>query len=123
MKLYATTLLIASLTASAAAFSAVAPKKSAAKAASGGGPSLDPIDRSLKGIDADADTFDPTAGDSPALTRNNNDEVWVPQVRNTHILWLLDPLLTLSLSHTYRYLCRFFSHTLLLLLLHDTVLR
>jgi hypothetical protein len=26
------------------------------------------------------------------------------------------------LSHTYRYLCRFFSHTLLLLL-HDTVLR
>lgn len=39
------------------------------------------VDKSLKGIDAgaDHDIFDPLAGDSPALIRNNNDEVWVPQ--------------------------------------------
>jgi hypothetical protein len=35
----------------------------------------------MKGIDKDPSTFDPTAGDSPALTRNNKDQVWVPQVR------------------------------------------
>jgi hypothetical protein len=76
MKLYSA-LLIASLTASASAFSAVVPNQSAAKAA------FVPIDRSLKGIDADAATFDPVSGENPALTRNNNDEVWVPQVRPT----------------------------------------
>jgi len=37
-----------------------------------------PIDRSLKGIDAEG-SFDPTSGDNPALIRNNNDEVWVSQ--------------------------------------------
>ncbi len=46
------------------------------------GPSTDPVDKSLKGIDAGAehDVFDPLGGDAPALVRNNNDEVWVPQV-------------------------------------------
>lgn len=80
MKFCTYSLLIAYLAASASAFSAVAPKSGAAKAANGGAPDLDPIDRSLKGIDADASVFDPTTGENPALTRNNNDEVWVPQV-------------------------------------------
>jgi hypothetical protein len=35
----------------------------------------------LRGIDKDESIFDPTGGDNPALTRNNNDQVWVPQVR------------------------------------------
>jgi len=41
----------------------------------------DPVDRSLNGIDSGAkhDVFDPLAGSKPALIRNNNDEVWVPQ--------------------------------------------
>jgi hypothetical protein len=39
------------------------------------------VDKSMEGMDSDPDTFDPTEGDSPALTRNNNGEVWVPQVR------------------------------------------
>jgi hypothetical protein len=39
------------------------------------------IDKRLEGIDSDPDTFDPTEGENPALIRNNNDEVWVPQVR------------------------------------------
>ena len=41
------------------------------------------IDKSLKGIDdsAEHDVFDPLSGDKPALIRNNNEEVWVPQVR------------------------------------------
>ena len=47
------------------------------------GPSTDPVDKTLTGIDdaAEHDVFDPHAGNNPALTRNNNDEVWVPQVR------------------------------------------
>jgi hypothetical protein len=69
----------------ASAFSAVAPSKSSASA-TGGGASMDPVDRSMQGIDADADAFDPTEGDSPALTRNNNDEVWVAQVSLYNIL-------------------------------------
>lgn len=72
MKFLSATLLIASLSASASAFSAVAPKSSAAKIGS--------VDKTLQNVDADADTFDPTSGENPALTRNNNDEVWVPQV-------------------------------------------
>lgn len=39
------------------------------------------IDKSLKGIDDGAEhgVFDPLSGDKPALIRNNNEEVWVPQ--------------------------------------------
>lgn len=46
------------------------------------GPSTDPVDKTLTGIDDDAahDVFDPHAGNDPALTRNNKDEVWVSQV-------------------------------------------
>lgn len=45
------------------------------------GPSQDPVDKTLNGIDDGAkhDIFDPQAGDKPALIRNNNEEVWVPQ--------------------------------------------
>jgi hypothetical protein len=34
----------------------------------------------MEGIDRDPDTFDPTEGENPAVTRNNNNEVWVQQV-------------------------------------------
>jgi ABC-type transport system substrate-binding protein len=65
--------------ASAAAFSAVAPKKSDATPSS-------IVDRSMKNVDASsATTFDPTTGAAPAVLRNNNNEVWVSQVRcRTH---------------------------------------
>jgi len=63
--------IAAALIGSANAFSAVAPNGNAAAA----------VDHSLKGIDDGAahDVFDPTAGDNAALTRNNKDDVWVPQ--------------------------------------------
>lgn len=63
--------IVAALVGSANAFSAVAPNGNAAAA----------VDHSLKGIDDGAahDVFDPTAGDNAALTRNNKDDVWVPQ--------------------------------------------
>ena len=69
------------------AFSAVAPpSKAAAKAGSGSGsggaPNLDPVDKTMGGVDAGDDSaFDPTSGAGAALTRNNKGEVWVPQVR------------------------------------------
>jgi hypothetical protein len=74
MRFVSATLLIASLATSASAFSAVAPKSAVAKAGS--------VDKTLQSVDADANVFDPTSGENPALTRNNNDEVWVPQVCN-----------------------------------------
>jgi hypothetical protein len=76
---FSTALILASMVNAASAFSAVAPPSSGAAT---GNP--EPVDRSLRGIDKDEATFDPTTGDSPALTRNNNDQVWVPQVR-THL--------------------------------------
>lgn len=63
-------LLFTSILASATAFSAVAPKSDAAA-----------IDRSMKDVDGSSMAFDPTDGEAPALQRNNNDEVWVSQVR------------------------------------------
>ena len=46
------------------------------------GPSQEPVDKTLEGIDDDAthDIFDPLEGEKPALIRNNKDEVWVQQV-------------------------------------------
>ena len=73
MKL-STALVLASMVNTASAFSAVSPSTSATG-------NTEAIDRSLKGIDTDETVFDPTEGKSPALIRNNNDEVWVPQVR------------------------------------------
>lgn len=75
MKFYSSVLL-ASMVSVAAAFSAVAPASSASATGS-----PDPVDRSMRGIDTDPATYDPTAGDRPAVTRNNNDQVWVQQVR------------------------------------------
>ena len=66
-------LLLTLCAASAAAFSAVAPKAGAGAVAKG------EIDRSMKGIDKKG-SFDPVEGENAALKRNNNDEVWVPQV-------------------------------------------
>lgn len=71
MKFLLSSLLLASLTSSAAAFSATVPRSTA--------PNLEPVDRTMEGIDAEG-AFDPTEGENPALTRNNNDEVWVSQV-------------------------------------------
>lgn len=73
---FCTALILASFANSVAAFSAVAPPTSVAAT---GKP--EPVDRSMKGIDSDPTTFDPTEGESPALIRNNKDQVWVPQVR------------------------------------------
>ena len=77
MKFFATALFLASSAISASAFSAVAPK---ANGAATGSP--EPIDKSLKGIDAEG-SFDPVEGENAALSRNNNGEVWVQQVRIT----------------------------------------
>lgn len=74
MKFYAALLLLT--VGQASAFSAVAPPKVSTPVVGG----TEPIDRSMKGIDADG-AFDPTEGGSPALQRNNKDEVWVSQVR------------------------------------------
>jgi hypothetical protein len=54
-------------------------------------PSTDIVDKTLAGIDdgAQHDVFDPLSGDSPALTRNNKSEVWVPQV-STHRMGCTD---------------------------------
>jgi len=68
MKFY-TALALALLAGNASAFSAVAPKSSTPAAASGG--NLEPVDKTMQGIDK-AGSFDPTEGDSPALKRNNN---------------------------------------------------
>jgi len=42
---------------------------------------MDPVDPTLNGIDDNLgyEAFDPTAGDSPAVARNNNGGVWVKQ--------------------------------------------
>jgi hypothetical protein len=64
------------LAASANAFSAVAPKTTSSSGPATGG---DAIDKTLEGINV-GDDYDPTSGDSPPLTRNNHDQVWVPQV-------------------------------------------
>lgn len=44
-------------------------------------PNTEAIDRSLVGLDDTAlhNVFDPTAGNSPAVARNNNGEAWVKQ--------------------------------------------
>jgi len=68
---FCTALILASMANAASAFSAVAPPSV--------GGNTEPVDKSLKGIDSDDSGFDPTTGDSAALIRNNNDEVWVPQ--------------------------------------------
>jgi len=70
------------LTALFATSSAFAPSKSAFRTTSLNlEPSQDPVDKTLNGIDdgAEHDVFDPLSGAQPALIRNNNDEVWVPQ--------------------------------------------
>ena len=72
---FSAALILASFFSTASAFSAVAPSSNGAAT---GNP--DPVDKSMKGIDAEG-TFDPTGGENPALIRNNNDQVWVPQVR------------------------------------------
>eukprot|EP00523_Entomoneis_sp_CCMP467_P001927 CAMPEP_0168749212 /NCGR_PEP_ID=MMETSP0724-20121128/16589_1 /TAXON_ID=265536 /ORGANISM="Amphiprora sp., Strain CCMP467" /LENGTH=406 /DNA_ID=CAMNT_0008797093 /DNA_START=18 /DNA_END=1235 /DNA_ORIENTATION=- len=80
MKFSAACFLFFTLSTGAAAFSAVAPKASgAAQAADGGAPSLEPVDKTLKGIDSDDSVYEPTSGNGAPLTRNNKDEVWVSQ--------------------------------------------
>lgn len=73
---FCTTLVLAAFATSVSAFSAIAPTSNGAATGS-----PEPVDRSMKGIDGDSATaFDPTSGTSPALIRNNMDQVWVPQV-------------------------------------------
>jgi hypothetical protein len=76
---FISTLVFALMAGNAAGFSAVAPKASTPAAATGGAPSLEPVDKTMKGIDAPG-SFDPTEGENAALKRNNNGGVWVDQV-------------------------------------------
>ena len=78
-----TSFLLASVIAgSSSAFAPSSNGKAAFTARFSTGPSTDPVDKTLAGIDdaAEHDVFDPLGGNAPALIRNNNDEVWVPQV-------------------------------------------
>jgi hypothetical protein len=77
-------IILASLVGSAHALSSATQPKTV-KVNTGGAPSMDPVDKRLEGIDSDPNTFDPTEGESPALFRNNNDEVWVKQVRHVKL--------------------------------------
>ncbi|EEC50511.1 predicted protein [Phaeodactylum tricornutum CCAP 1055/1] len=71
---------IASMAVSVSAFMTPSPTSSTrANTALFGAPCFDPVDKTLKGVDADSTGFDPMAGSNPAVIRNNNDEVWVPQ--------------------------------------------
>ena len=81
MKIFAAAFFLASSCLSASAFSTVAP--SSAGSALRMTDSPDPVDYSMRGIDAEG-SYDPVEGDSPALIRNNNDGVWVEQVRAEH---------------------------------------
>eukprot|EP00557_Chaetoceros_sp_GSL56_P000024 CAMPEP_0176496006 /NCGR_PEP_ID=MMETSP0200_2-20121128/10968_1 /TAXON_ID=947934 /ORGANISM="Chaetoceros sp., Strain GSL56" /LENGTH=415 /DNA_ID=CAMNT_0017893939 /DNA_START=168 /DNA_END=1415 /DNA_ORIENTATION=- len=85
-------ILIASFLSSRASAFTPAPASNNNKAASAFGvtstkaeissvPSTEIVDKTLTGIDdgVQHDVFDPLSGDSPALTRNNKSEVWVPQ--------------------------------------------
>jgi len=77
-----TSFLLASVIAgSSSAFAPSSNGKAAFTARFSTGPSTDPVDKTLAGIDdaAEHDVFDPLGGNAPALIRNNNDEVWVPQ--------------------------------------------
>lgn len=47
-------------------------------------PPSDPVDKTMRGIDSDDSTFDPTGGENPALARNNKGEVWNKQVSIRH---------------------------------------
>lgn len=71
MKFTLFALLVSSIPVSASAFSAVAPIRGDSVGGS--------IDRSMKDVDENI-SYDPTQGENAALTRNNKNEVWVPQV-------------------------------------------
>ena len=73
--------ILALTVASASAFAPSSPRSYVTKTALYGGGNMDPVDPTMKGIDDNLgyDAFDPTAGDSPAVSRNNNGGVWVKQ--------------------------------------------
>ena len=62
---------------------AFAPTASVSRTATNlyGAGNMDPVDRTMNGIDDNLgyEAFDPTAGDSPAVARNNHGGVWVQQ--------------------------------------------
>eukprot|EP00585_Thalassiosira_rotula_P008172 CAMPEP_0196142046 /NCGR_PEP_ID=MMETSP0910-20130528/10855_1 /TAXON_ID=49265 /ORGANISM="Thalassiosira rotula, Strain GSO102" /LENGTH=402 /DNA_ID=CAMNT_0041403297 /DNA_START=20 /DNA_END=1228 /DNA_ORIENTATION=- len=71
--------IIALTVASATAFAPSAP--TTRTTALFGAGNTDPVDPTMNGIDDNLaySSFDPTSGDSPAVSRNNNDGVWVKQ--------------------------------------------
>ena len=69
---FTTALIFASLAHTASGFSAVVPSSTGTPA---------PVDKSMRGVDPPDTPFDPTEGETSALTRNNKDQVWVSQVR------------------------------------------
>ena len=73
--------ILALTMASASAFAPVQYVTRSTSRAMGAG-NTDPVDPTMNGIDDNLGyaAFDPTAGDSPAVARNNNGGVWVQQV-------------------------------------------
>ena len=93
-------ILLASLASTATAFSPSSNGRAIFTSLSAeAGPSTDPVDKTLKGIDAAAehDVFDPLGGEAPALIRNNNQEVWVPQVSREYVEILINVCITHSI--------------------------
>ncbi|KAL7536354.1 hypothetical protein ACHAXR_007110 [Thalassiosira sp. AJA248-18] len=73
--------ILALTVASATAFAPSAPSVVSKTTLFGGAGNMDPVDPTMNGIDANLgyDAFDPTSGDSPAVSRNNAGGVWVKQ--------------------------------------------
>ena len=71
--------IVLAISATANGFTTSSP--SASRSALFGAGNTDPVDPTMSGIDDNLgyEAFDPTAGDSPAVARNNNGGVWVKQ--------------------------------------------
>ena len=79
-----TALLLVTLTKASNAFSPIMESKTGTKLFVL--PPSDPVDKTMRGIDTDDSTFDPTGGENPALARNNKGEVWNKQVSIKHTI-------------------------------------
>jgi hypothetical protein len=67
-------------------------------------PTSGPVDKTMKGIDSDPNTFDPTGGANPALTRNNKGEVWNLQVSRRCMDFVMEH------AHSAERICRSILH-------------
>jgi hypothetical protein len=67
-------------------------------------PTSGPVDKTMKGIASDPNTFDPTGGANPALTRNNKGEVWNLQVSRRCMDFVMEH------AHSAERICRSILH-------------